>query len=198
MTGRWAQVDRPDGTVRQDWVPAEQPPSPDGTAGEWHVVEDGPGLPTRWEWHAIATAPPGGAAATATAHTPRPEARPETGPPPADVGPPPAGPTHPAAAGPSAPPDDRRAALAIGAIWGAFVALLPGVRSPLAATWDRVADEGSLGHALLLAVLVAVYVLGAFAVAKGFARLFAPGRPAATRLEDSAEREPSHSGAPGA
>lgn len=38
--GDWVQVGD-----RMDWVPAEQPPSPDGGPGRWHVVDG------RWEWH---------------------------------------------------------------------------------------------------------------------------------------------------
>lgn len=43
--GHWVAVGD-----RQDWVPNDQPPSPDGTLGLWHVLTDvGGGL--RWEWH---------------------------------------------------------------------------------------------------------------------------------------------------
>lgn len=48
--GEWVSVTLPDGTGRQDWVPAEQPASPDGGPGRWHIVSD-PGGATRWEWH---------------------------------------------------------------------------------------------------------------------------------------------------
>src|SRR5262245_47870038 len=42
-------VTLPGGMSRQDWVPAAQPPPPQGaTAGEWHVVTDPTG--NRWEW----------------------------------------------------------------------------------------------------------------------------------------------------
>jgi hypothetical protein len=43
--GRWVPVVMPDGTERQDWVPDDQPASPDGGPGSWHVVSGG------WEWH---------------------------------------------------------------------------------------------------------------------------------------------------
>jgi hypothetical protein len=49
--GRWAGVRFPDGRVRFDWVPADQPPAPKGQVGCWHVVTGGPRRPTRWEWH---------------------------------------------------------------------------------------------------------------------------------------------------
>lgn len=48
--GRWEPVHLPDGTWRQDWVPVDQPGSPDGKPGEWHVVQDSAGH--RWEWFA--------------------------------------------------------------------------------------------------------------------------------------------------
>lgn len=47
--GQWVAVALPGGASRQDWVPAEQPPSPDGSHGWWHVVSD-QAVP-RWEWH---------------------------------------------------------------------------------------------------------------------------------------------------
>jgi hypothetical protein len=47
--GRWIPVTLPDGTVRQDWVPDDQPGSPDGSPGEWHVVPEEAGG-HRWEW----------------------------------------------------------------------------------------------------------------------------------------------------
>lgn len=43
--GEWVQVGD-----RRDWVPAEQPPSPDGSPGRWHVVTGSDGA-HRWEWH---------------------------------------------------------------------------------------------------------------------------------------------------
>lgn len=49
--GRWVEVTRPDGTARRDWRPDEQPPSPDGGEGSWHVVTGG-GEADRWEWMA--------------------------------------------------------------------------------------------------------------------------------------------------
>lgn len=47
--GQWVAVHLPDGSVRQDWVPTAQPPSPDGSLGLWHVVTDQ--AEPRWEWH---------------------------------------------------------------------------------------------------------------------------------------------------
>lgn len=47
--GRWVETRRPDGTIRQDWRPDEQPPSPDGGSGSWHVVSEDGGA-NRWEW----------------------------------------------------------------------------------------------------------------------------------------------------
>jgi hypothetical protein len=41
----------PGGSLRQDWVPAEQPPSPDGTSGRWHLVSALAGAQAHWEWH---------------------------------------------------------------------------------------------------------------------------------------------------
>ncbi len=49
--GRWVSVRIPDGRVRFDWVPADQPPPPTGQVGSWHVVTGGGRRPTRWEWH---------------------------------------------------------------------------------------------------------------------------------------------------
>ncbi|MGQ0846405.1 MAG: hypothetical protein ACT4QF_19950 [Sporichthyaceae bacterium] len=43
--GEWVQVGN-----RQDWVPTDQPPSPDGSPGLWHVVTDPDGS-NRWKWH---------------------------------------------------------------------------------------------------------------------------------------------------
>ena len=48
-TGRWIGVTLRDGSTRYDWVPDDQPPSPDGTPGRWHVVGQS-GEPGRWEW----------------------------------------------------------------------------------------------------------------------------------------------------
>jgi hypothetical protein len=61
MTGSWVDVAQPGGLLRRDWVPAEQPASPDGSAGKWHVVSDPTGGESRWEWH------PAPAAVTAVA-----------------------------------------------------------------------------------------------------------------------------------
>ncbi|MGQ0463949.1 MAG: hypothetical protein ACT4QG_01390 [Sporichthyaceae bacterium] len=47
--GRWVEAPQANGTVRRDWRPDEQPPSPDGTPGSWHVVS-GDGQADRWEW----------------------------------------------------------------------------------------------------------------------------------------------------
>jgi hypothetical protein len=57
FTGSWVHVPGRNGSVRRDWVPSEQPPSPDGSAGKWHVVNDLPDATARWEWHP-APAPP--------------------------------------------------------------------------------------------------------------------------------------------
>ncbi len=230
MSGKWVQANLPDGSVRQDWVPADQPPSPDGSAGVWHVVEKTPGQPTRWEWHATTPTP----TATPPLSVPPPPDVPGAGEPevgtsgqtspgrrqhvgsdsrrdepqsaivisgPGDDGPNPQAkrprgrrrtvdektPLHPGPSAPAGPPDDQRAAFVIGAIWGAFVAFLPGVRTPVAATWEKVSDQGTsgsgLGYALLLAILIALYVVGAAGIAWSFARAFgrrppAPDRPA--------------------
>jgi hypothetical protein len=48
----------PGGFLRQDWVPSEQPASPDGSAGRWHVVSALSGRDTWWEWHPAPTGPP--------------------------------------------------------------------------------------------------------------------------------------------
>jgi hypothetical protein len=47
--GRWIAVPLRDGSTRYDWLPDEQPPSPDGTPGRWHVV-GAPGGEGHWEW----------------------------------------------------------------------------------------------------------------------------------------------------
>lgn len=47
--GRWIAVTLRDGSTRYDWLPDEQPPSPDGTPGRWHVV-GAPGGEGHWEW----------------------------------------------------------------------------------------------------------------------------------------------------
>ncbi|MGQ0467161.1 MAG: hypothetical protein ACT4QG_17830 [Sporichthyaceae bacterium] len=64
--GAWVEVPRPDGTTRRDWRPDEQPPSPDGSPGCWHVVT-GDGQPDRWEWIGAAS----GAVARAATIAPR-------------------------------------------------------------------------------------------------------------------------------
>lgn len=48
--GHWVLVPLPRTGGRHDWIPAAQPPSPDGRPGLWHVVPDLPGGATRWEW----------------------------------------------------------------------------------------------------------------------------------------------------
>lgn len=55
--GRWVDVPQPDGTSRRDWRPDDQPPSPDGGPGSWHVVTGG-GQANRWEWIPAAVVPP--------------------------------------------------------------------------------------------------------------------------------------------
>jgi hypothetical protein len=55
--GDWVAVPIPGQPDRWDWVPAEQPPSPDGTPGTWHVAGGtGPNAGT-WEWFPAAGAP---------------------------------------------------------------------------------------------------------------------------------------------
>lgn len=49
-SGDWVAVPVPGEPDRWDFVPTEQPPSPDGTSGTWHVV-GGSGVELgRWEW----------------------------------------------------------------------------------------------------------------------------------------------------
>lgn len=50
MSGEWVSVNLPNGSIRQDWVPDDQPDSPDGAPGLWHVVTESEGS-HRWEWH---------------------------------------------------------------------------------------------------------------------------------------------------
>lgn len=50
-TGEWRLVQAQGQAARYDWVPAEQPPPPNGHAGVWHVVGAETGAPGRWEWH---------------------------------------------------------------------------------------------------------------------------------------------------
>ncbi|HEX3825936.1 MAG TPA: RDD family protein [Sporichthyaceae bacterium] len=51
MTGRWVTVKLPDGATREEWIPAEQPPSPDGGPGLWHVVPHPNAGESGWVWH---------------------------------------------------------------------------------------------------------------------------------------------------
>lgn len=56
-TGQWVPVVLTDGTVRHDWMPEPQPPSPDGTPGVWRLVPgavDGYG---DWTWFPAYVAP---------------------------------------------------------------------------------------------------------------------------------------------
>lgn len=55
--GEWVAVPIPGGPDRWDFVPAEQPPSPDGGPGRWHVVGGSGTEVGTWEWFP-ATAPP--------------------------------------------------------------------------------------------------------------------------------------------
>lgn len=52
--GEWVDVALPDGTMRRDWVPTEQPAPPGGYPGFWHVVTE-PDGESRWEWHPLLT-----------------------------------------------------------------------------------------------------------------------------------------------
>jgi hypothetical protein len=68
MTGNWVTVTLPGGFQRRDWVPTEQPASPDGSIGTWHIVSHPDGGDSRWEWHAA----PAAVAAPAPSLTARP------------------------------------------------------------------------------------------------------------------------------
>jgi hypothetical protein len=57
FAGSWVNVAGPAGSIRRDWVPSEQPASPDGSSGQWHVVSDAASGDTRWEWHPARDAP---------------------------------------------------------------------------------------------------------------------------------------------
>lgn len=79
LNGHWVDVDG-----RRDWVPDDQPPSPDGTPGAWHIV-GASGELGEWEWHPapppILTAPPAPLLSSAPAPAPAPApARPASGP----------------------------------------------------------------------------------------------------------------------
>lgn len=50
--GEWVDVALPDGTMRRDWVPTDQPAPPGGYPGFWHVVHE-PDGESRWEWHPL-------------------------------------------------------------------------------------------------------------------------------------------------
>lgn len=60
--GQWVPVPIPGQPDRWDFVPAEQPPSPDGSPGTWHVVGGSGSEVGTWEWFpstpAAASAPP--------------------------------------------------------------------------------------------------------------------------------------------
>lgn len=56
--GQWVPVPVPGQPDRWDFVPAEQPPSPDGGPGTWHVVGGSAGEVGTWEWFPSAAAPP--------------------------------------------------------------------------------------------------------------------------------------------
>lgn len=158
MTGRWADVAGSDGTVRQIWVPADQPPSPDGTVGEWHVVEDEPGQPTRWEWHLAEPTLQGVPVAA-----------------PREVD----------------PAGIDRAALGVGIVWAVFLVALPGVLWPVEAAWSNGRDHGvggaGLGFALLVALLVAGYVLVAAGVARVLGSVLRGPRPTTLNPNPSPE-----------
>jgi hypothetical protein len=57
----------PAGSLRQDWVPSDQPASPDGTSGRWHLVSALAGAQAHWEWHPSPTVPPPPVRPSATA-----------------------------------------------------------------------------------------------------------------------------------
>ena len=56
--GEWVAVPIPGQPDRWDFVPAEQPPSPDGRPGTWHVVGGSGTEVGRWEWFPSAAPPP--------------------------------------------------------------------------------------------------------------------------------------------
>src|SRR4051812_30955692 len=57
--GDWVAVPIPGAPDRWDWVPAEQPPSPDGRPGKWHVAGGTGPQAGKWEWFpAIGATPP--------------------------------------------------------------------------------------------------------------------------------------------
>jgi hypothetical protein len=56
--GEWVRVPIPGQPDRWDFVPAEQPPSPDDGPGTWHVVGGSGGEVGTWEWFPSAAAPP--------------------------------------------------------------------------------------------------------------------------------------------
>ncbi|HUR74238.1 MAG TPA: hypothetical protein VMZ00_08175, partial [Sporichthya sp.] len=56
--GEWVAVPLPGAGDRWDFVPAEQPASPDGGPGRWHVVGGSGTEVGNWEWFPAAAAPP--------------------------------------------------------------------------------------------------------------------------------------------
>ncbi len=48
--GEWVAVPVPGEPDRWDYVPAEQPASPDGGPGKWHVVGGSGTEVGKWEW----------------------------------------------------------------------------------------------------------------------------------------------------
>src|SRR5689334_11570956 len=56
--GEWVAVPIEGAPDRWDFVPTEQPPSPDGRPGRWHVVGGSGTEVGKWEWFPAAAAPP--------------------------------------------------------------------------------------------------------------------------------------------
>lgn len=81
--GEWVAVPIPGQPDRWDFVPTEQPPSPDGSPGRWHVVGGAGGGSGTWEWFPSAAAPPPSAVPPpAASPAASPEASPSPYPPP--------------------------------------------------------------------------------------------------------------------